>query len=144
MTSSGRAPDDSRRPSQPPAWADPGAGGEGAALPRILSETVTSLATGDAAAPWYAELSAEDRGRLVHVVQSRGDRLPLDLTLASELVAAVLPRALAAIADGPEAQRRLIELIARSLLDDPQSAHRLEALVAAIRAESSGQAGASP
>jgi hypothetical protein len=62
--------------------------------------------------------------------------------MARDLVAAVLPQALVAIADGLDAQRRLVEVIARSLLDDPQSARRLEGLVDAIQKEHGDQAGA--
>jgi len=143
MTSTGGANDDSHEVSRSPAWADASETGEGSALPRILSETVIDLASGDAGAPWHAVLSADDRRRLIDVVRARGPRTHLDLALASELVAAVLPRALVAIAEGREAQRRLVEVIARSLLDDPQSARRIEALVVAIQADIGDQTGAS-
>lgn len=141
MKPTGGAQDEFRKPSRPPA-GEGGAGGDAAALPRILSETVTSLAAGDAGAPWHVVLSADDRRRLIDVVRARGSRPVLDLALTSDLVAAVLPQALVAIAEGREAQRRLVDLIARSLLDDPQSARRLEALVVAIQSENGGQSGA--
>lgn len=137
MKPTGGSRDDFSRPSR----VAPEARGEPAALPRILSETVNTLAAGDTAAPWHAELSEDDRQRLIEVVRARGSRPNLDLPLAADLVAAVLPRALVTIAEGVDAQRRLVGVIARSLLDDPQSARRLEALIAAIQAERSPPAG---
>jgi hypothetical protein len=143
VSSTDRAKNESRKSVlRPPSWTESGNEGEVAALPRILSETVNSLSVGDSGAPWHALLSADDRRRLIHVVRRRGSRPPLDLDMARDLVAAVLPQALVAIADGLDAQRRLVEVIARSLLDDPQSARRLEGLVDAIQKEHGDQAGA--
>jgi hypothetical protein len=89
--------------------------------------------TGDAG-PLSLSLTAEDRVRLVAVARRPDRSGPLDLDLAADLVEAVLPEALAAMAAGPVGRRRLVERIARSLLDDPESRRRLESLLAAVRA----------
>jgi hypothetical protein len=142
MTPTGGARDDSRKPPRLAASMDASDGRDAAALPRVLSETVNALSTEDVGAPWHAVLSADDRQRLIDVVRARGSHVRLDLALAIDLVGAVIPQALVAIAEGPESQRRLMEVIARSLLEDPQSARRLEALIVAIHAETGNRAGA--
>ena len=119
-----------------------GGAADSAALPRILAETVDAFASADDGTPWHAVLTEEDRGRLLAVVRVRGVPAALDLATAADLVAAVLPRALAALADGPAAQRRLVERIAQSLLDDPQSALRLQSLFEALVAQARSPGGA--
>lgn len=126
-----------------PLTGKPGGVRESAALPRILAETVDAFASADDGAPWHAVLTDEDRDRLLAVVRARGGQATLDLPTAADLVAAVLPPALVAIADGPGSQRRLVERIAQSLLEDPQSARRLQTLLTALVAQA-GSAGGPP
>ena len=118
-------------------------GGEPPSIPGVLAETIGALAATDDGGPWHAVLSEEDRRRLLEVVRSRRGRPSLDLALASDLVSAVLPGPLAALADGPDSRRRLVERIAQSLLDDPRSTERLQGLLAALVALS-GIAGGAP
>lgn len=118
-------------------------GGEPSPLPGVLAETIGELAANDDGGPWHAVLSEQDQRRLLEVVRSRRGRPSLDLALASDLVSAVLPGPLAALADGPDSRRRLVERIAQSLLDDPRSTERLQALLAALVALS-GNTGDTP
>lgn len=118
-------------------------GGEPSPLPAMLAETSGALAANDEGGPWHAVLSEQDQRRLLEVVRSRRGRPSLDLALASDLVAAVLPGPLAALADGPDSRRRLVERIAQSLLDDPRSTERLQALLAALVALSGNTGDAS-
>lgn len=124
-----------------PLGGKPGGVRDSAALPRILAETVDAFASADDGAPWHAVLTDEDRERLLAVVRAHGGQTRLDLPTAADLVAAVLPQALAALVDGPTSQRRLVERIAQSLLDDPQSARRLQTLLAALVAQADGAGG---
>lgn len=125
-------------------WPDPrkthalgvriGSPGDSHDLQRMLADTVDAVSATPDGDPWHAVLSDEDRARLREVVRVRGGDATLDLALAADLVGAVLPRALVAIADDPKSQRLLMERIAQSLLDDPRAARRLQDLLTAIAA----------
>ena len=108
-------------------------GGDGA-LPRILAAAVESLDPADGGM-WADSLTADDRRRMAAAVARRGLQAPLDRELAADLVAAVLPRSLATLVVGEVSQRRFVERIAQSLLDDPRAVVRLQTLVAGLRAE---------
>lgn len=111
---------------------EPQGGGE--SLPRLLSETIGSLGAPDPSAPWAAVLTPEDRVRLAAAVDRRGGQAAIGPELAADLVEAVLPRSLTAMVVDVRSRRRLAEQIARTLLEDPRSAERLQSLVAALRA----------
>jgi len=124
-----------------PIGGKPGGVRDSAALPRILAETVDAFASADDRAPWHAVLTDEDRERLLAVVRARGGQATLDLLTAADLVADILPPALVALADGPGSQRRPVERIAQSLLEDPQSARRLQTLLTALVAQAGSTGG---
>lgn len=143
MGTSHAHPGDGRRgegPLRRTVSIDGGGDGAGQALPRLLAETVDSLGGRDDAAPWAAVLTKEDRQRLAAAVARRG-AAALDESLVADMVEAVLPEALAAMVEGPASRRRLAEQIARSLLDDPRSAARLQALVSALVESAAGAGG---
>lgn len=102
-------------------------------LQRILAATSETQDAG-AADPWHAALDEADRARLIAAVRQRGAGATLDIAMASDLVAAVMPGALAAIAADERSKRLLMERIAQSLLDDPASCRRLQLLFDAIKA----------
>lgn len=102
-------------------------------LQRILSATAGGPGEADAGEPWHAALDEADRARLIAAVRQRGADATLDVTMAADLVAAVMPSALAAIAADDRSRRRLMERIAQSLLEDPTSARRIHLLFEAIR-----------
>jgi len=111
-------------PGSQPAGAVP--------LSHLLADTVDLLTSDDDSSPWHMVLTADDRQRLVDSIRRRGPRATFDLATAADLVEAVLPEALAAMAAGPTSRRRLIERIAESLIEDPPSARRLQELHAAL------------
>lgn len=102
-------------------------------LQRILSATAAGPGDADAGEPWHAALDETDRARLIAAVRQRGANATLDVAMAADLVAAVMPSALAAIAADDRSRRRLMERIAQSLLEDPASARRIHLLFEAIR-----------
>jgi|694.fasta_scaffold04047_7 hypothetical protein len=103
-------------------------------LQRILAATTGEAADGDAGTPWHAALDEMDRARLIAAVRQRGTDATLDVAMAADLVAAVMPSGLAAIAADERSRRRLMERIAESLLEDPASARRIQQLFEAIKA----------
>jgi len=122
--------------------------GNGVALPQLLAETVGSLGNPDASAPWAAVLTANDRTRLSAAVGRRSRPVSIDLDLVADMVESVLPESLAAMAADSRSRRRLAEQIARTLLEDPRSAARLQTLVAAVSSSAdpsgAGRPGNSP
>lgn len=109
----------------------------------VLAATIESMDAPADRGIWEASLTPDDQQRLVGVALRHDRSAPLDVVLAADLVAAVMPKSLAAMAAGPDGGRRLVERIARSLLDDPVSRGRLESLWAAVRAEAAAGPGAS-
>lgn len=102
-------------------------------LQRILSATAAGPGEADAGEPWHAALDEADRARLIAAVRQRGAGATLDVAMAADLVAAVMPSGLAAIAADDRSRRRLMERIAQSLLEDPASARRIQLLFEAIK-----------
>lgn len=114
-------------------------------LQRILSATAGGPGEADAGEPWHAALDEADRARLIAAVRQRGVDATLDVAMAADLVAAVMPSGLAAIAADERSRRRLMERIAQSLLEDPASARRIHLLFEAIKtAARVGPEGGSP
>lgn len=101
-------------------------------LGRLLADAAGPADGGEAGSPWEAVLTPEDRDRLAAAVRRR--RGGLDVALAADMVAAVLPEAIASLVVGEASRRRLAERIAATLIEDPRSRVRLEALLAALRA----------
>lgn len=122
--------------------------GNGEALPQLLAETVGSLGGPDASSSWATVLTDEDRRRLSVAVGRRSRPLLLDLELAADMVESVLPESLAAMVADSRSRRRLAEQIARTLLEDPRSAARLQTLVSALSSAATssdaGRPGSSP
>jgi hypothetical protein len=101
-------------------------------LGRLLADAAGPVDGGEAGSPWEAVLTPEDRDRLAAAIRRRGGNL--DVPLAADMVAAVLPEAIASLVVGEASRRRLAERIAATLIEDPRSRGRLEALLAAVRA----------
>lgn len=102
-------------------------------LQRILAATAGGADDADAGDPWHAALDEQDRARLIAAVRRRGVDATLDVAMAADLVAAVMPCGLAAIAADEKSRRRLMERIAQSLLEDPASSRRIHLLFEALR-----------
>ncbi len=81
--------------------------------------------------PWAAKLGDADRRRLLAVARAAGP-LKLDAADVRALIRAVLPDTLVAMAADEASRERLVGQIAASLLEDPNSRERLQALVAAL------------
>jgi hypothetical protein len=106
--------------------------GTGEGLPLLLAETIGPFGKTDASAPWAAVLNSEDQTRLIAAVRRRGKSVAIDVELAADLVEAVLPALLTEMVADSRSRRRLAAQIARTLLDDPHSAARLQTLLAAL------------
>jgi len=106
--------------------------GTGEGLPLLLAETIRPFGKADASAPWAAVLNSEDQTRLIAAVCRRGKNVAIDAELAADLVEAVLPTLLTAMVADSRSRRRLATQIARTLLDDPHSAARLQTLLTAL------------
>jgi hypothetical protein len=112
---------------------------DSATLAALLEVAAEDRASAAAAAPWAMTLSDADRRRLIAVARATGP-LKLDAADVSALVQAVLPGALAAMAADDLSRNRLVQRIAGSLLEDPQSRERLQALIGALNAVKVAQA----
>jgi hypothetical protein len=109
-----------------------------------LAEALQAMDRSDGVGLWGEALTPDDRQRLVEVARRRGRVGPLDEATAADLVEAVLPASLAAMAVGATGRRQLCERIARSLLDDPGCRSRLETLLRAARDAGGSEPGARP
>lgn len=134
MVGAGSGAGDAARGDEPSARTTAGpVGGQGEDhLGRLLADAAGPLDGDDAGSPWETALTTEDRDRLTAAVRRRGG--VLDVALAADMVAAVLPEAIASLVVGEASRRRLAERIAATLIEDPRSRVRLEALIAALRA----------
>lgn len=112
---------------------------DSATLAALLEVATQERQENTAAAPWAIKLNDADRRRLIAVARATGP-LKLDAADVSALVRAVLPEALAAMAADDISRDRLIQRIAGSLLEDPQSRERLQALIGALNTVKHGLA----
>ena len=137
-------PPPAKEPSRPAQSSRSAAGAEPAKRPRDIRATADSAtlaalleASGDDRSernetpPWAAKLGDADRRRLLAVARAAGP-LKLDAADVRALIRAVLPDTLVAMAADEASRERLVGQIATSLLEDPNSRERLQALVAAL------------
>lgn len=96
--------------------------------------SIDSLGEIEKASAWALQLTPDELQRMQDVLARRSGTAGLEHAVVAELVAVVLPHSLTSLVEGPRGRERLANRVARTLLDDPVSAARLQKMIPALNA----------